>query len=172
MKNKNLVQVGFCNSPHGIKGEFSFNLFNSENSILKQDLTIYLQIKGSNDFFPYEILKINFGNKVIVKLKGIQSRNEAEALVPFKIYSLKSDWPIVNSNEFYISDLIGLKVRDHLTQLNLGSVVGFYENSVHTILEIKLDNQKLIDVLFIDQFVKDVLIDDGYISILLPEFVE
>ena len=37
MKNeKKLILLGMCNSPHGIKGAFSFILENRDNSALKR----------------------------------------------------------------------------------------------------------------------------------------
>lgn len=172
MKNNNYIQIGFCNSPHGIKGEFVFNLFNKDSSVLKEGSVVYLKNEKKVDFFKFEILKINFGNKVIVKFKEIHTRNEVEALIPFQIFSLKSDWPKNQENEYYISDLIGLKVVDYITQLEIGTVSSFYENSIHAILEIKLINQKTIDVLFIDQFVKEVSLEKEIIIIIQPEYIE
>jgi 16S rRNA processing protein RimM len=176
MKKSQNIHIGHCTTPHGIKGEFSFVLYNPEDSVLHTGSSVSLTPRSTSSSIPqdgkeFKILKINFGNKTIVTLEGVNDRNIVEAMVPFDIYVDRSNFPEVGEDEYYLNDLLGLEVFDYFTKKSIGRVIDFYENGVQVILKIKTEKE-IIEILFIDQYVPEVDIDQGKIEVIVPEMIE
>lgn len=176
MKKSENIHVGHCTTPHGIKGEFSFVLYNPDDSVLHDGVMVSLLPRSTSSSVPqdgkdFKIKKISFGNKTIVTLEGVSDRNVVEAMVPFDIYFDRSNFPEVDEDEYYLNDLLGLEVFDFVSKKSIGRVIDFYENGVQVVLRIKTESE-IIDLLFIDQYVPEVDIDNGRIEVLIPEMIE
>lgn len=176
MKKSENIHIGHCTTPHGIKGEFSFVLYNQEGSVLHDGAMISLLPRSTASSIPqdgkdFKIKKINFGNKTIVNLEGVNDRNTVEAMVPFDIYFNRADFPEEDVDEYYLNDLLGLEVFDFVSKKAIGRVMDFYENGVQVILKIKTENE-IIELLFIEQYVPEVDIDNGRIEVIIPEMME
>ena len=176
MKKTENIHIGHCTTPHGIKGEFSFVLYNPENSVLDNDVLILLLPRSASSSVPqdgkdFKIKKISIGNKAIVTLEGVNDRNTVEAMVPFDIYFDRGNFPNIDEDEYYLNDLLGLEVFDFLTKKSIGRVVDFYENGAQVVLQIKTKSE-IVELLFIDQYVPEVDIDKGKIEVIIPEMIE
>ena len=72
---------------------------------------------------PLAIERIRIANGLaIVKLAGINTRNEAEALKGHKLVAALDDLPPLQAGEVYADDLQGMSVISHDTQRVLGTV--------------------------------------------------
>lgn len=171
-----LIQVGICTQPHGIRGDFEFKLSSPEDSILEKNFQITLlplneKSKIAATGAVYRIKNIRFGNKVIVALEGIENRNVVEEMIPFKVMVDREDFPETENDEYYVADLLGLKVLDDVSSEELGLVHDFYDNGQQVILVLKLKDS-LVDLIFLDQFVPIVDIEGGFIRVNLPEYID
>jgi 16S rRNA processing protein RimM len=176
MKKSENIHIGHCTTPHGIKGEFSFVLYNSEDSVLSDGSLISLLPRSTSSSVPqdgkdFKIKKINFGNKVIVTLEGVVDRNTVEAMVPFDIYFDRKQFPEAQEDEYYLNDLLGIEVFDFITKKFIGRVMDFYENGAQVVLKIKTENE-IIEILFIEQFVPIADIANERIEIIMPVMIE
>lgn len=175
MSKENLIQLGIANKPHGIKGGFLFKLENSTDSVLTKNSKITLIPMNtassiSKEGEEFEIANIHFGNKTICYLKDINDRNVVEAMLPFSIHYPRSLFPETEDDEFYVNDLIGLKVLD--TKGNeVGKVESQYDNGVQTVLKLKVNNQ-FIELPFVENFFPEVDMEKGTITYIAPEFDE
>lgn len=170
------IHIGHCTTPHGIKGEFSFVLYNNEDSVLSNNFIITLTPRSNQSSIPqdgkeFKISKISFGNKTIVQLEGVDNRNVVEAMIPFDIYVKREEFPDTEEDEYYINDLLGLEVYHYYTKKLIGRVMDFYENGAQVVLKIKTDKE-IIEVLFLNQFVPVVDIDLNRMEIIPPVLVE
>lgn len=177
MKNEKLIEMGFCSKPHGIKGGFTFNLSNLEDSVLKKSskVTLFPKSEGSSinkDGEEFTIKSIAFGNKVIVYLDEVSDRNKVEEIIPFEVYVDRELFPDTEEDEFYISDLVGLEVRVEGTEEVYGKVSSFYDNSAQVVLVIKGSGNQVQELPFIEEFFPIIDIEDGYITMVLPDFIE
>jgi len=57
-----------------------------------------------------------------VEVEGVEDRDSAEALRGCKLFVEKTDRPYLESDEFYVQDLIGMEVFNQLTGEILGKV--------------------------------------------------
>ncbi|MBL1431646.1 MAG: 16S rRNA processing protein RimM [Robiginitomaculum sp.] len=85
------------------------------------------------------ILKINKWREVkggfAVRSPGIQYRDQAEALRGTKLYCLRDKMPVTDDDEFYHSDLVGLKVKSAENQA-LGKIEAVHNFGASDLLEI------------------------------------
>jgi 16S rRNA processing protein RimM len=169
---ENLIKLGECHKPHGIRGEFSFHLYNTEDSSLSYVKDIFLFPKNekseiSKDGESFKIKKINFTNKVIASLVNVDNRNKVEEMIPFEIFIKREDLK-EEEGEYFLSDLIGVKVVD-LDDNEVGVVDSFYDNGVQEILVIK--GKTPMEIPVVDQFIKEINTKEGFIRIKPVEFI-
>jgi 16S rRNA processing protein RimM len=173
MKNKNLIELGTSTKPHGIKGGFLFNLFNKDGSVLTKGSIISILPGSDNSSVPkegqdIEIEEIHFGNKTIVYLKGIRDRNIVEAMIPFEVLYPRDKFPEPDEDEVYLQDLVGLKVMD-VGGFEIGKVQSYFDNGAQTVLKIKLENE-IMELPFVENFFPEVDVENGTITMILPEY--
>lgn len=173
MKEK-LIHLGSCGRPHGIAGGFSASLFNPEDSAIKKGLSLILRPKRQDssvnpDGQAFTVIKANLGNKAILYLEGVTHRNEAEAMVPFDIYIKREDLPATNKNEFYIEDLIGLKVLGEDGE-KLGIVKNYFDNGAQLVLVVEKSDGE-IELPFVEAFFPEVDVKAGFIKMIEPEII-
>jgi 16S rRNA processing protein RimM len=173
MKDK-LIELGTCKKAHGIKGGFSFALYNVEDSVLEKgykitlfpmDKTSSIDTKG----IKIAISSISFGNKVTVYLDGINNRNTVEEMIPFSISIEREAFPTLSDDEFYIEDLVGIEVFDHSSGNKVGKVSSYYDNGMQTILVITGD--KKIELPLIENFFPVIDLETKRIEMNLPQEV-
>ncbi|NOT77952.1 MAG: 16S rRNA processing protein RimM [Bacteriovoracaceae bacterium] len=174
-KSRN-IHIGHCTSPHGIKGEFSFVLYNVEESVLEDEMTITLTPRSLSSSVPqdgkeYVLNTIRIGNKAIATIRGVDNRNIVEAMIPFDIHVNREVLPETEDDEYYVNDLLGLEVYHYYTKNLLGRVMDFYENGAQVVLKIKTENE-IIEVLFLSQFVPVVEIELNRMEIIPPVIIE
>ncbi len=176
MKKSENIHIGHCTTPHGIKGEFSFVLYNQDDSVLHNEAIVSLLPRSTSSSVPqdgkeFKIKKISFGNKTIVTLDGVNDRNIVEAMVPFDIYFDRENFPETDEDEYYLNDLLGLEVFDFITKKSIGRVMDFYENGVQVVLKIKTEKE-ILEILFIEQYVPIVDIENGRMEVNVPVMIE
>lgn len=171
MNDLNLLYIGSSTSSHGIKGEFSLKLINEHSRILISGMAIFIE-SGENKLVAKHIIEsIRYGNKTIIKFKGIDSKTLSDSMLPIKIFIDKIHLPKLDKEEFYIVNLMGSKVYNIENNKYVGEVFAYYENKVQTIIQIKNDI-KVIDVVFNNVFIKEVDEENKIIKIVLPEEIE
>lgn len=173
MQNQNLIHLGKCLKPHGLRGELSLHLINSEDSSLSQGQKVLvrpLNERSSKKDQEFVIDNIRFGNKAILKFVGIKSIEQAQELVPFNLYIKRAELPELAEGEYYLNDLLGLKVLD-LNSNEIGQVYKLGFNGVQDILVIKLKNGALEEVPMTKPFVKKIDFENGCITIELPDYI-
>ncbi|WP_099190414.1 ribosome maturation factor RimM [Tepidibacter mesophilus] len=108
----------------------------------------------------YEIEKVRYkGNVVILKIKGIDTINDAEKLIKKYLKIPRENARDLEDDEYFISDLIGIKAY---------TVDGEYIGVLHEVLQtgandvylIKNDENKEILIPAIKKFVPELSIED------------
>ena len=155
-KNEWLI-VGLITSCHGINGQVKVkSLSDFEERFLKPGIR-WLQKENEP---PSEIELISGFKQpgketFIVKLQGINTRNDAEQLKNFKILVKTDKLPKLNKEEYHLLELINLEVKtlenDELK--TIGKVINL-ENEKNNLLVIELfKNQKEVYVPFVKEIV-------------------
>lgn len=173
MKDK-LILLGSCSKAHGIKGGFSAHLINQHDSSLEKGTSVVLKPKTKSSSIPVEgdefkISSISFGNKCIIYFEGIDDRNSVEAMIPFEIHINRSELPELEDGNYYIEDLVGLKVLNGKGE-QVGKVKTYFDNGAQTVLVVKKD-KGVVELPFIEQFFPELNIEEGHITMNEPEVI-
>lgn len=171
-----LIELGFCVKPHGIRGEFAFHLYNQDSSVLSKgcSVTIFPKDRSSSvdpQGIDVRISSIRFGNKVIARLENVENRNQVEDMIPFTINISREVFPQLEEGEFYIADLIDADVYDHTSGEKIGIVKKVYDNGQQDIFEVATFEFGLVDILNIPPFVHLIDLENHRIEVTLPEVV-
>jgi 16S rRNA processing protein RimM len=153
---KDYIEFGTCKKPFGIKGGFSFHLFNIEESHLKNGSEILLLPLSKESSLnelgeTFKIKSINITTKVNCFFENITDRNIVEAMIPFSILFDRSKLSDLSDDEFYYEDLIGCDVVDYDDGTEIGIVLDYYESGAQVIVKIQ-NSREIIELPFIKQF--------------------
>lgn len=162
MKN-NRVCIGKIVAAHGIKGEVKVLSYTSNGA----DVDKYGEVENFSATRKFKIKVVGaLKGSFKVKIKGIDNRNQAEELVGTELYINRDVLPRLDDEEYYFSDLIGLKVCLENKEKEIGKVECFDDFGAGTIMEIKLNNQKETEMLpFTKQYVPIINLEEGYIIV-------
>jgi 16S rRNA processing protein RimM len=83
------------------------------------------------------------GKNVVVKLAGVEDRDQAIELVGSKIFILAEQLPKLNEGDYYWSDLIGLDVES-LQAEPLGTIKMMMETGANDVMVLQGDRERLI----------------------------
>jgi len=155
---EDLVLVGHVTGAYGIKGWVRIRPYSSDADAMLHAKTWWLDKPALRDVDMLQA-KVH-GEDVVAQLMGVAGRDAAEALKGATVQIRRSHFPLLDDNEFYWIDLIGLAVENEQGE-SLGSVVDMMDNGAHPILRIQLSvagEEKPREWLipFVDRFVKAV----------------
>lgn len=104
-----LLQVGIISSTHGIRGEVKVFPTTDDAGRFKQLKQVILDT--GKEQIPMEIQSVKFFKQfVIVKFKGIDHINDIEMYKGKSILVTRENAVELEEDEYYIADLIGMKV--------------------------------------------------------------
>lgn len=155
-----LTQVGYVSGAYGIAGAIRVTPFSTDADALMNVKTWWLD-KPSLHSVVVRSVKIH-GGDVIATLVGMPGRDAAEALKGTGVHVSRAEFPSLEEDEYYWSDLIGLDTVN-LEGEALGKVIDMMSNGPQSILRIEPvaepeSTEKAPERLvpFVDQFVKHV----------------
>ncbi len=153
--------------PVGLKGDLKVYTYTTFKDIrYKKGSKLFY--KNGEDYIELTVKSFysKGGNLDVISFKDLDEIDKVNFLLGKEIYALKDD-SLLNENEFYYSDLTGLKVIDEENN-ELGKVISIEEFPAQITLKIQKNSAKShFFVPFNDFFVKEVNIKDGFIKIHL-----
>lgn len=127
-----LVLVGAVAGAFGVQGEVRLKSFCAEPG----DIAGYAPLSDSTGrFFGVRITRAVKGG-FAARLTGIASREAAEALKGTELYAPRDRLPPLDEDEYYHTDLIGLRVLD-TGGAELGHIRAIYDHGAGDVLEIR-----------------------------------
>ncbi|MCL2567780.1 MAG: ribosome maturation factor RimM [Alphaproteobacteria bacterium] len=111
------------------------------------------------------------GNLVIVKIKGIDTIEQAKNLVGLQLFTNRENLPKEAEEEFYYVDLIGLSVLDSHGE-KIGKVAAVNNYGAGDFLEIKKLDGTIETIMFTKENVPTVAIEEGYIAINKINYID
>ena len=155
-KKDDLILVGAISGAKGLKGEVLIKYFAQKPSVFK--LYSYIFIGPLRAKYFIDRCSSQKGN-LSVTLSEINNRTEAEKLKGQEVFISKTQLKVLNEDEWYHQDLIGLKVET-LEGKKFGIIKAIYNFGAGDILEVKLNNNKIEMIPFNKDFVLDIILGD------------
>ena len=102
------LPIGAIVGPQGIRGQFKVKPFTAA----PKSLSAYGPVTTDNgQQMTLQIMSVNAKGLVIVRAKGVDTRDAAEALRGLTLYVVRKNLPEPNDGEFYHADLLGMAVK-------------------------------------------------------------
>ncbi len=161
--------MGRVGAPYGLKGWFHLQSYAEPGSNILSYKTWYLKIK--QQWQPVEILNARVhGKSFVAALVGYESIEKIEALKLLEIGVPRSELPILDSGEYYWSDLIGLSVVTEKSVI-LGQVDHLIETGANDVLVVKGETREHLIPYVLHDYVLSVDLKARVIRVLWdPEF--
>lgn len=170
-----LILVGICGPAHGIKGEVKVipETDDPERLLALKQLWIGMDRSAASPFAVQasRLQTTRHGLTLLAHLEGISDRTVAETFKRRKVYALEEDLPGDNG-EMYVHDLIGLRamiLNEDDSQTEAGEVVDVLEGIAQDLLVVRRDGLSDVLVPDVDEFVVDVDLDAGILTLRPPE---
>lgn len=154
---KEYFRVGQIVNTHGIKGEVKVIPYTDDVNNFKR----YKKVLVGEEWINIQGVKFQ-KDRVILKLEGIDTMNDAEMYKQKYLKVLREDEPELPEDTYYISDLIGCKVYDTEGK-DLGEIYDVIQTKNNDVYWIEKPKQLLIPVL--EDIVLDVNIDEKKVVI-------
>ncbi|QXM05899.1 ribosome maturation factor RimM [Crassaminicella indica] len=159
-----LLKVGQIVNVQGIRGELRVYPLTDYKERFEELEWVYMENNREDKFY---IEKVRYKNNlVILKLKGIDDRNEAERLKNKFLTIDRENARVLPEDTYYIVDLIGLKVFTDKEKF-IGNVKNVIQNAGQDLYEIAdAENpKKTILIPAVGAFIKEVSIEKGHIIV-------
>ena len=161
------LELGQIVNTFGIKGQVKVNPFTDDIRIFDELKEVYIEKK--NELKLFQIEKVNYSkNMVILKLKGIETPEEAEKLRSSYLKINRKDAKKLPEGTYYIADLIGLDVYTDENKL-LGKVDYIYNTGSNDIYVVKDEQGKEILLPAIKDVLQQVDLENGKIIVHIIE---
>lgn len=162
VKLQNPVLMATIGAAQGLRGEVRVKSFTSDPASLGDYGNLH-----SLDGRVFEILEIREAkNVVIVRFRGVNDRDAAEALNGLELYIERDTLPDeeLDEDEFFYADLEGLEVLDGEGR-SYGAVTGIYDFGAGDLLELKGPARRPVLIPFSEAAVLDIDLEAGRITI-------
>lgn len=174
-----MLRVGVISSTHGIKGEVKVYPTTDEPKRFSELKKVYLDyckqgIKGVKERKCIELEISNaryFKQFVILKFKGIDNINDVEEYKGMDIYVTREDALPLEEGEYYICDLIGLKVMDD-TDKEVGILKDVLQTGANDVYVVQANDNfgsKELLLPVIDECILDVNLDKKEVKVHIME---
>ena len=162
-------QVGVITSPHGVVGEVNVFPTTDDAKRFKRLKEIILVQGKTEKTVEIESVKF-FKQMVILKLKGFDDRDAVEKLRQCSLYVPREKAVRLQKDEYFIADLIGLKVLDGDTNdEELGTIEDVMQTGANDVYEIRLKDGRELLLPAIKQCILSVDVEAGFIRVHVLE---
>jgi 16S rRNA processing protein RimM len=159
------VLLGEFGAAQGLKGEVRIRSFTAEETAIAG----YSPLEDEEGH-PIEIESVRATPKALIaRVKGVTTREAAEALTGRKLYLPRARLPAREEDEWYHADLIGLEALDTEGR-PLGAIVAIHNFGAGDLLEMKpVNGGATVLVPFTRDTVPEIDVEGGRLVLNLPE---
>jgi 16S rRNA processing protein RimM len=157
------LAVGQITACHGLSGFVKIRSLSGEDAHLLRLRRLY--IRRGEEFLPFRVEAVEgSGSSLILKLAGIESREEAARYRGCELWVERQDASPLGAGEYYLADLC--RCRVYRGGCELGRVVGVLEGGQQELLEVEDGRGRRFLLPFVEAFVGAVDVGEGRIEAL------
>jgi 16S rRNA processing protein RimM len=158
-----LVELAAVMRGHALQGELVLKLFNRESDLLSRVDTVVLRAAGGEQR-TYQLASVRgAGDSVLIALRGVSTRDEADALRGSVVCIERAQLPPIEEGEYYLVDLPGLAVRsvDGATIGHVESVIAYPSIECLQVITAGI----VREVPDLPRYLPEVHVRDGYVVV-------
>jgi len=157
------ASVGRIVRPHGIRGELKVVSLTGWPEQFNQYRTLYVERPdGNGEWFAVERSRLQ-GERIILKLSGIDDREKAESFRGSFLKIQKEENSFLPEGTYYVSDLLGLEVCTNEGE-RIGSLVDVMKMPAQDVYVVDMGGREIL-IPAVKVFIKKVDIQGGRILI-------
>lgn len=162
-----LLQVGVITSTHGVRGEVK--VFPTTDDPERFKTLKHVLLDTGREKKPLEIQGVKFFKQfVILKFKGLDNINDIEKYRQKSLYVTRKNAVRLQRDEYFIADLIGLKVQDE-DGTELGTVKDVIETGANDVYEVEMADGRSLLLPAIKQCILNVDVENGMMQVHVLE---
>ena len=164
---EDLLQVGIIASTHGVRGEVKVYPTTDDPRRFRRLKEVVLDTGKEKMNLAIEGVKF-FKQFVILKFKGLDNINDIEKYRQKSLYVTRKNAVRLQRDEYFIADLIGLKVQDEDGK-ELGTVKDVIETGANDVYEVEMADGKSLLLPAIKQCILNVDVENGTMQVHVLE---
>lgn len=157
-------KIGKIVKPQGLKGEVRVYPYSDYPDRLLELDGVYLDMLLRN-YLPIEYARVQ-KNVVVIKFEGYDTIDEAYELINSYLYIEREE--LEDNDVYYIADIIGSAIIDE-SKGELGIIKDVIRNKSQDLYEVELKDGNIIYIPVVDEFVKEIDVENKRISVKLIE---
>ena len=162
-----ILQVGVITSTHGLRGEVK--VFPTTDDAARFRRLKEVILDTGEEKMLLEIQGGKFFKKfVILKLKGIDSIDEAEKYRRKSLFVTRKNAVPLRRDEYFVADLVGLRVIDDMDQ-ELGVLTEVLQTGANDVYVVKMKDGREALIPAIKQCILNVDVEGGLIRVHILE---
>ena len=164
---EDLLQVGIITSTHGVRGEVKAYPTTDDPRRFRRLKEVVLDTGREKINLEIEGVKF-FKQFVILKFKGLDNINDIEKYRQKSLYVTRKNAVRLQRDEYFIADLIGLKVQDE-DGTELGTVKDVIETGANDVYEVEMADGRSLLLPAIKQCILNVDVENGMMQVHVLE---
>ena len=164
---EDLLQVGIITSTHGVRGEVKVYPTTDDPRRFRRLKEVVLDTGREKINLEIEGVKF-FKQFVILKFKGLDNINDIEKYRQKSQYVTRKNAVRLQRDEYFIADLIGLKVQDE-DGTELGTVKDVIETGANDVYEVEMADGRSLLLPAIKQCILNVDVENGMMQVHVLE---
>lgn len=164
---EDLLQVGIITSTHGVRGEVKVYPTTDDPRRFRRLKEVVLDTGKEKMNLEIEGVKF-FKQFVILKFKGLDNINDIEKYRQKSLYVTRKNAVRLQRDEYFIADLIGLKVQDE-DGTELGTVKDVIETGANDVYEVEMADGRSLLLPAIKQCILNVDVENGTMQVHVLE---
>jgi len=162
-----LVPLGRVVSVHGLKGMLRVGLSGHPGDLDPETFTALGEILVGGKRFV--VTKASRGRKhVLLGLEGVETREQAEALVGREVQGEAGRFPALPSGEFYWFQVLGLPVVHAGNGAVLGHLAEIWPTGAHDVYVVRQGNREVL-LPAVEEVIQEIDLQAGCLKVWPPE---
>lgn len=162
-----ILQVGIITSTHGVRGEVK--VFPTTDDVKRFKRLKNVILDTGREKIELEIEGVKFFKQfAILKFKGIDNINDVEKYRQKSLYVTRDNAVRLKRDEYFIADLIGLKVIDENDE-EIGVMTDVMQTGANDVYVIRMNDGRELLLPAIKECVLGIDVDAGFIKIHIME---
>ena len=161
------LQVGVITSTHGVRGDVKVFPTTDDPTRFKKLKKVIVEGKRENTEMEVQQVRF-FKNMVILKLKGIDTMDDAEKLRNRSLLVSRENAVKLKPGEYFICDLIGLEVSEDNGNY-LGKLTEVIQTGANDVYVVQMENDKEVLIPNIKDCIINISLEDNSMTVHLLE---